>query len=92
MKRDFFKLVSLEEFLLLTDGYGITRVEIGPDNPLVGQTLIESNLRQHDITIMAIVRKDSTIPNPAADTTIQSGDALISFGKLANIRSRMSQG
>ena len=91
MTKDAFKLVSLEEFLLLTDGYGITRVEVAADSTLAGKTLIESNLRQHDITIMAIVRKDTTIPNPAADTTIQSGDTLISFGKLANIRSRMSQ-
>ena len=86
LKKEFFKPVSFEELLLLTGGYGITRLEVLGGNPLIDKTLAESELRKNDITVLAIVRDEATIPNPSADTKIQVADELISFGKLENIR------
>ena len=88
IKRDIFKSVSFEELLTLTGGYGISKIEIASDNPLVGKTLTQSDLRESDIMVLAITRAEETIPNPSADTQIQAGDELISFGKLENIRNR----
>ncbi len=88
VKRKIFKPVSFEELLLLAGGYGVSKIEVSADSPLVDKTLAGSELRKSDITVLAIVRADATIPNPAANTKILSGDELVSFGKLENIRNR----
>jgi len=89
VKKDLFKPVSFEELLFLTGGYGISRIEVCQDSPLINKTLAESELRKNDVTVLAIVRDNVTMPNPSAAVTIQRGDELISFGKLENIRSRI---
>ena len=41
LKKEFFKPVSFEELLLLTNGYGIIRLEATGGNPLIDKTLAE---------------------------------------------------
>lgn len=89
VKKDLFKPVSFEELLFLTGGYGISRIEVCQGSPLINKTLAESELRKNDVTVLAIVRENVTMPNPSAAVTIQRGDELISFGKLENIRNRI---
>jgi ribosomal protein S6--L-glutamate ligase len=88
LKKEIFKPVSFEELLLLAGGYGVSKIDVSVDNPLVDKTLADSELRKSDITVLAIVRANVTIPNPPANTKILAGDELVSFGKLENIRSR----
>ena len=85
-KKELLKPVSFEELLLLTGGYGISRIDVCEDSPLIDKTLIESDLRKKDITVLAIIRDHVTMPNPTALVTIHKGDELIAFGKLQNIR------
>ena len=85
-KKELLKPVSFEELLLLTGGYGISRIDVCEGSPLIDKTLIESDLRKKDITVLAIIRDHVTMPNPTALTTIHKGDELIAFGKLQNIR------
>lgn len=89
LKQEFFKPVSFEELLLLTGGYGISRIEVCENNPLIDKSLVESDLRKNDITVLAIIRDSVTMPNPTAQVTIHRGDELITFGKLENIRSKI---
>jgi hypothetical protein len=88
-KRAFFQRVSFEELLLLAGGYGVSRIEVSESCPLIDKSLLESDLRKHDITVLAIVRDHVTMPNPSAQATIHRGDELIVFGKLENIRSKI---
>lgn len=88
IKQELLKPVSFEELLQLTGGYGISRIEVGENSPLIDKTLAESDLRKNDITVLAIIRDNETIPNPSANRKIQKGDGLISFGKVENIRSQ----
>ncbi len=88
-KRQLLKSVSFEELAVATGGYGVSRIEVCPNSPILGKSLAESDLRKNDITVLAIIRNDITIPNPAANSIIQQGDELISFGKLENIRQRI---
>jgi ribosomal protein S6--L-glutamate ligase len=75
--------------LLATGGYGVTRVAVGAGSPVLNKTLSRSELRSHDITVLAVVRGTETMPNPLADTKILMGDELICFGKLEHIRNRI---
>jgi len=89
IKKEIFKPVSFEELLLLADGYGVSKIDVSADNPLVDKTLAESELRKKDITVLAIVRADVTTPNPSADSKIHADDELVCFGKLENIRKQL---
>ena len=61
-------------------------------NALIGKALAESELRKHDINVLAIHRGDDILPNPEAATIIQQGDSLVLFGKLENIRNKINIG
>ncbi len=89
IKQELIKPVSFEELLVATGGYGISSIEVMKDNPILNRTLLESDLRTQDITVLAIERQTGIIPNPAADTKIVLGDKLICFGKLENIRNKL---
>jgi ribosomal protein S6--L-glutamate ligase len=90
LKKEMIKPVTFEELLITTGGYGVSRITIRPDSPILNKTLIESRLRSHDITVLAIVRGHETTPNPSADKTFMLDDELICFGKLENIQQQLS--
>ena len=89
IKKEIFKRVTVEELLLATGGYGVSRVAVQAGSPVIDTTLAESGLRGYDITVLGIVRAGQTVPNPPANMKILRGDELICFGKLGNIRSRI---
>lgn len=89
VKKEIVKRVSFEELLLATGGYGVSKIEICSESPVLDKTLLEANIRRFDITVLAVIRGDKTIPNPLADTKILLGDELLCFGKLENIRDKL---
>jgi Trk-type K+ transport system membrane component len=88
IRRELFTHASFEELLLATGGYGVSKIDISAGSPVLDMTLSESQLRRHDVTVLAIARAGKTIPNPSAASKILLGDQLICFGKLQNIRDR----
>jgi hypothetical protein len=90
IKKDIIRSVSREELALATGGYGVSKIQVSESNPIVGKALSESGLRKDDITVLAIIRDENTIPNPMANRKILSGDELICFGKLDIIRKRLA--
>ncbi len=89
LKRDIIKPVTFEELLISTGGYGVSRITICPDSPILNKTLIESKLRSYDIIVLAIIRDRQTIPNPSTDTIFSLDDELICFGRLENIQQKI---
>ena len=89
IKRELVKPVSFEELLVATGGYGVSSIEVCKDSIILEKTIRNADLRNHDITILAIERKKEIIPNPSANIKIQLGDRLICFGKLENIRKEL---
>ena len=90
IKKEIFQKVSFEELLLATGGYGISRITVSAGSPVLNKTLAKSQLREYDIMILATVRSGETIPNPPANMKILLDDELICFGKLENIRNKVS--
>ena len=89
IKNEIIKRVSFEELVVATGGYGISQIEVCQDSPVLDKTLMNSELRDADITVLAIQRQGNIIPNPPARTKISKGDKLICFGKLENIRQKI---
>jgi hypothetical protein len=86
IKKEIFQRVTFEELLISTGGYGVSRIAVCAGSPVLNKSLLRSNLKKSDITVLAIVREQQTIPNPPADTKILLNDELVCFGKLENIR------
>ncbi len=91
VKRELFKRVSFEELLVATGGYGISRVKVTQSafGGMIGKGLSELQLRQKDITVLAIIRGEETIPNPTAKNKINLEDELICFGRLEDIKEKI---
>ncbi|MFA6636374.1 MAG: TrkA C-terminal domain-containing protein [Candidatus Omnitrophota bacterium] len=64
IKKEMVSRVTFEELSLSTGGYGVSSIEVRTNSPMLNKTLVESGLRQRDITILAIERKGEMIPNP----------------------------
>lgn len=86
IKKELFKPVAFEDLMLVTEGYCISKIEVRRKCPVLNKTLIDSGLRKNDITVLAVIRGEKTIPNPPSNITFQTGDEIVSFGKLDNIR------
>ena len=89
VKQEIIKPVTFEELMVLTGGYGVSSVEIGQNSPVLNKTIIETDLKSHDIMILVIERNGETIANPSADTRILLDDRVICFGRLSNIRKQL---
>lgn len=80
--------MTIEELLLATGGYGVSRVAVQAGSPVIDKTPAESGLRSYDITVLTLVREGRTAPNPAVNMKILRSDELTCFGKSGNIDSR----
>jgi hypothetical protein len=89
IRKEIFARVTFEELLFMTGGYGISKVAVYAGSPALDKTLAESQLRSFDITVLAIIRGNQTIPNPGASTKVLLNDELICFGNLENIRNKI---
>lgn len=88
VRQGLVKAVTFEELMVATGGYGISQIEISEGSPLAGKTLLESRLREHDISVLALEKNGETIPNPPPNTLFNTSDKIICFGKLENIRKK----
>ena len=89
VQKEIIKPVSFEELLVATGGYGILQVEISKGNPLLNTTLVDADLKKHDITVLVLEREGEAITNPSEDTKVLLDDLLICFGKLELMRKEL---
>lgn len=80
------RIVSFEELTFATGGWGVLRIPVSPQSPLVEKALSDSGLRAENILLLAIVRDSDTIANPTGTTRIQKGDELLCFGQVDAMR------
>lgn len=83
--------VPFEELAMATGGYGLVSIEVKGKNALPGKLLKETNFRSMDIMVLAIDRAGAMLTNPKADEVILLGDTLFCFGRIDDIRSRLTE-
>jgi len=89
VKQELIKPVTFEELVVSTGGYGVSSIEICMDSPVLNKTIVETELRKHDVTVLSIEREGHIIPNPPAKEKILFGDKVVCFGKLGTIRNEL---
>lgn len=86
IKNEIIKSVSFEELVVATGGYGVSRIEVCKESPILNKSLREADLSRFNILVLAVERGGDITPNPSLETKIISGDSLVCFGKLGDIR------
>ncbi len=75
---------SVLDFIEFSPGFSLAQVIVGPTYN--GKTLKEMNFRaKYNATVIAIRRKDQSIPIASPDDVIEEGDVLFIAGKTADV-------
>jgi alpha-L-glutamate ligases, RimK family len=86
-----FPEVDVRQRLSVSTGYGVAELVVHGSADLVGKRVRDSGLGDRDITLLTLHRGASVIPNPRGDLELQSGDRLLCFGKLEEMRSMIPE-
>ncbi len=89
VKKQIIQPVSFEELIGIAGGYGVSRVEICEDSPVLNKNLGETGLFKSNILVLALERDSKITPNPSPDIKITLGDSFVCFGNLIDIRRKM---
>jgi ribosomal protein S6--L-glutamate ligase len=82
-----FPEIDVRQRLTVSTGYGVAELLVHTNADLVGKTIKESGLWDRDITVLTVHRGTAVIPNPRSGVLLESGDRLLCFGKLEEMRS-----
>jgi ribosomal protein S6--L-glutamate ligase len=86
-----FPEVDLKQKLRLTGGYGIVEFPVHNIPRLEGKALRDTGLSERNIHVMSITRQLTIIPNPRGDEVIRTGDILLCYGNLHELRALMPE-
>ncbi len=86
-----FPEIDVRQRLTVSTGYGVAELLVHNNAELVGKTLGESGLWERDITVLTLHRGSQVIPNPRKGVVLESGDRLLGFGKLEEMRSMIPE-
>ena len=89
--RGIIKQRALEELFHLPKGYGIAMLTITEKSNEKGLTLAEAGFIGKNILVLSIERKNTMIPFPHANDTINVDDKLLCYGLLKSIQSYAKQ-
>jgi hypothetical protein len=78
--------VPHEELLLYKPGFGITRIEIPPDCRLAGKSLMEANLRESRLQVLAVESGNRTEAIPDPGWILEPGQHVILYGELKKVQ------
>jgi TrkA domain protein len=76
-----FQPVELDDVTVPLGNAIIEWLDVSPTSNVVGKTLRSLELRNRTgVSIIAIQRKEQTVPNPGPDEVIQANDILVTIG------------
>ncbi len=82
-----FPEIDLRQRLTVSRGYGVAELHIPDGSEYMGKSILDSGLREKDISVLTLYRGTTVIPNPRSQRVLEAGDRLLCFGKLELMRS-----
>jgi len=82
----FIEFEPVEELLHLADGFGLVKLEVAAESPLLGQSIIKIGSARKGILILGIERSNSWLPARQMRVPLQPGDQLIIYGHLESMK------
>jgi ribosomal protein S6--L-glutamate ligase len=81
-----FPDIDVRQRLSVSTGYGVAELVPNASSGQIGKELGELGLWERDITVLTLHRGAQVIPNPRKHVVLESGDRLLCFGKLDEMR------
>jgi len=75
-----------EELLHLAEGYGLVRMRINADSPLIGQSIPQIGGKRTDSLILGVERRRTWIPARKMREKLQEGDQLVIYGEMDRLK------
>ena len=88
-KKVLFPEMDYRQRLTVSAGYGIAEFTVAKLPTLEGKKLRETDLMENRIQVLNIIRNKVPTPIPDGDTVIETGDRLICYGDLLQMRTMM---
>ena len=82
-----FPELDVRQRLTVSTGYGVAELLVREGADILGKSIINSGLRERDITVLTLHRGTTVIPNPRGERVLEVNDRLLCFGKLEEMRS-----
>jgi len=76
---------TVDELLHIAEGYGVVRVGLVENSPLVGKTLSEINADLQHSFVLGIERDKEWLPTPRLTRKLMADDFLVIYGKLEDL-------
>ena len=76
---------TVDELLHITEGYGVVRIGLVENSPLVGKTLSEINADLQHSFVLGIERDKEWLPTPRLTRKLMAEDFLVIYGKLEDL-------
>ena len=86
-KRISRPFLATGEVLHQVGSYGVVRLAVGNKTPRAGFAIKDTEFPERGFSILAIERKDTVLPFPAAEELLLPGDQILCYGEMANIDS-----
>lgn len=90
-RKVLFPEMDYRQRLTVSAGYGIAEFMVVNLPTLEGHRLRETDLTARRIQVINIIRNKVPIPIPDGDTVIETGDKLICYGDLRELRGMMEE-
>lgn len=80
-----------EELLHIAEGYGLVRIEIDAESPLLGQSIAQVGGKRKDSLILGVERKKTWLHARQMREKLQEGDQLVIYGELEKIKAEFDR-
>ncbi|MBL7119051.1 MAG: hypothetical protein ISS53_00030 [Dehalococcoidia bacterium] len=87
-KSRLFARRTMENLANVSEDYGIVRAFVTEDSPLVGASIAQANLQEHESYLLGIERGHEWISLPQSDEKVHQGDNLVVYG-LTSVLERL---
>lgn len=81
-----FEEGSSDELLHLIEGYGLIKLTLEANSPLIGQTIAETGISEMGFHILGIERDNGWIAAPKSRQNLHEHDRLVIYGRLDDLR------
>lgn len=86
-----FPDVDLKHRLRLAAGYGVAEFPVHGIPELENHRLRDTNLSEKNIHVLSITRQKTILPNPGGDEEVHTGDILLCYGDMRELRMLMPE-
>ena len=90
-RSSLFEFEPVEELLHLAEGFGLVKIEIKDDSPLIAHSIVQLGRKYKEILVLGLERKKAWIPARGMSESLQAGDLLIVYGHLERLKEEFAE-